>query len=176
AGMITDNRTGEPVEGAKVQVWTRGQNGGWAMGEAGTTDKNGLYAVPAADQRGHMVVVTHKDQQIASSHDWYTYRGGRHDCSAGQGVIFTERSPYRPGQLIQFKGITVRFNHANDNYETVANRDVDVLFSDVNGKEIARHKAKSNDYGSFSGNFTAPRDRLMGHMSIRTVDGRGYTG
>ncbi len=37
-----------------------------------------------------------------------------------------------------------------------------------------RHVA--NDYGSFSGSFTAPRDRLMGRMSIR-VDGepRGAT-
>ena len=76
-------------------------------------------------------------------------------------MFFTDRSIYRPGQTIQFKGIVIRFNHANDNYETIANRDVDVGFYDVNGKEIARHDARTNDYGSFSGSFTAPRDRLM---------------
>ena len=53
---------------------------------------------------------------------------------------------------------------------------MDVIFSDVNGKEIARQKVKSNDYGSFTGSFTAPRDRLMGHMSLRTGNNNGYAG
>ena len=37
AGMVTDNRTGAPVEGAKVQVWTRDNNGGWNAGATATT-------------------------------------------------------------------------------------------------------------------------------------------
>ena len=32
----------------------------------------------------------------------------------------------------------------------------------MNGKEIARQSRQANDYGSFAGSFTAPRDRLMG--------------
>lgn len=176
AGMVTDNRTGEPVADAKVQVWTRGQNGGWAEGQTGTTDKNGLYSIAAAADRAHMVVVSTKDQQLSSAGDWYTWRGGRNEASGEQTVFFTDRSLYRPGQTVQFKGICIRFNHGNDNYEVIPNRDVEVIFSDVNGKEIARHKTKSNDYGSISGSFTAPRDRLMGHMSLRTSNGNGYAG
>ena len=42
-----------------------------------------------------------------------------------------------------------------------------VIFADANGKEIARQTQRTNDYGSFSGSFTAPRDRLMGRMTIR---------
>ena len=57
-----------------------------------------------------------------------------------------------------------------DDYHVIAERGLSVIFADVNGKEIARQKTKTNDYGSFSGSFTAPRDRLMGRMSIR-VDG-----
>lgn len=176
AGMVTDSRTGTPVEGAKVQVWTRNNNGGWNPGETGTSDKNGLFAVPAANQHAHMVVVTHKDQQLASAGEWYTYQNNHAEQAHEQTVFFTDRSLYRPGQTINFKGIAIRFHQGNDNYETVANRDVEVLFSDVNGKEIARHKTRSNDYGSFSGSFTAPRDRLMGRMYIRTTTGSGGTG
>ena len=76
AGMVTDNRTGEPIADAKVQVWTRGNNGGWSTGESGTTDKNGLYTVTAV-ARAHMVVVSAKDQQLASGNDWYTWHAGR---------------------------------------------------------------------------------------------------
>ncbi len=176
AGMVTDNRTGVPIEGAKVQVWTRGNNGGWSAGETGSTNANGLFAIATGRDRAHMVVVTHKNHQISSSHDFYTHGNARQEGSGEQTVFFTDRSLYRPGQTINFKGIAIRFSHANDNYETVANRDVEVVFTDVNGKEIARHKARTNDYGSFAGTFTAPRDRLMGHMSIHTANGNGYAG
>ena len=54
-----------------------------------------------------------------------------------------------------------------DNYKTLAGRTLTVVFADANGKEIARQQHQTNDYGSFSGSFTAPRDRLMGRMTIR---------
>src|SRR5262249_30628870 len=77
---------------------------------------------------------------------------------------------YRPGQTIQFKGICVAVDQNQDNYKTIKGRDVTVVFQDVNAKEIERLKLRSNDYGSISGSVTAPRDRLMGRMTIR-VDG-----
>ena len=165
-GQVTTATTGEPVDGAKVQAWIRQNNGGWTPGETGTTDKSGLYHVATPRDRAHMVVVTHKDQLLATLNDSYTggMRGtpGSHD----QVVFFTDRSLYRPGQTIQFKGIVIRVDQGKDNYETVANRSVNVVFHDVNNKEIGRLQTQSNDYGSISGSFTAPRDRLMGRMYI----------
>ncbi|MFM8271604.1 MAG: MG2 domain-containing protein, partial [Gemmata sp.] len=171
AGMVTNNRTGEPVAGAKVQVWTRENNGWFTAGATAGADKNGLYAIPAGDGRAHMVVVTHKEQQLASAGEWYTYRNSSVEQANEQTVFFTDRSLYRPGQTVQFKGITIRYHHGTDNYEAVPNRDVSVVFTDPNGKEVARHQARSNDYGSFSGSFTAPRDRLTGRMTIRAGNG-----
>ena len=45
------------------------------------------------------------------------------------------------------------------------------MFSDVNGKEIERIDHRTNDYGSFSGSVTAPRDRLMGRMTLNVPNG-----
>src|SRR5204863_151041 len=42
-----------------------------------------------------------------------------------------------------------------------------VIFSDPNGKEVARAKHITNDYGSFSGSFTAPSGKGTGRMTIR---------
>ncbi len=53
-----------------------------------------------------------------------------------------------------------------DSYKAVPNQSVTVVFRDPNGKEVTRQKHKANDYGSFSGSFTAPRDRLMGQMTL----------
>src|SRR5205823_13505954 len=36
---------------------------------------------------------------------------------------------------------------------------------------ISRQKQRANDFGSFTGSFTAPRDRLMGQMMLQ-VEGR----
>lgn len=176
AGMVTDNRTGEPIEDAKVELWSRNNNNnnGWNKGATGTTDKNGLYRIPAGVNQSHMVIVTHKDQQLATMNDWYTWQANRQDQTVEQVVFFTDRSLYRPGQTINYKGIAIQFNHGMDTYQTVPRRDVEVIFSDVNGKEIAKQKTSSNDYGSFSGSFTAPRDRLMGRMAIHTPTRNGY--
>ena len=85
-------------------------------------------------------------------------------------MFFTDRSLYRPGQTIQYKGICFAVNQQQDNYKTCPGRSLTVIFPDVNGKEIERAKHRTNDYGSFSGSVTAPRDRLMGRMTLR-VDG-----
>src|SRR5439155_1625446 len=57
-----------------------------------------------------------------------------------------------------------------DRYEVLPGQSLTAVFTDANGKEIARQEHRTNDYGSFSGSFTAPRDRLLGTMVIR-VDG-----
>ncbi len=62
-------------------------------------------------------------------------------------------------------------DQAKDNYEVLKGEQLTVVFKDVNGKEIARQQQRANDYGSFAGSFTAPRDRLMGQMSLQ-VEGR----
>src|SRR5204863_5439062 len=72
----------------------------------------------------------------------------------------------RPGQTIQYKGICLRVEPEKNNYDLLAGQRVTVIFADSNSKEIARLEHRCNDYGSFSGSFTAPRDRLMGTMRI----------
>ena len=86
-------------------------------------------------------------------------------------MFFTDRSLYRPGQTIDYKGICIRVDQQGDDYSVLPNEPVTVVFVDCNNKEIERQQQKTNEYGSFSGSFTAPRDRLTGQMTIR-VDGQ----
>jgi hypothetical protein len=170
-GFVTQNKNGEPIEGAKVQVWFRNNNGGWFAGDTATTDKNGMYALTGRHQHAHLVIATTKDQTLASAHDSYLYQNNVQPRPYEQTIFFTDRSLYRPGQTIQFKGICIRYQQDVDNYEVIANREVTVVFNDPNGKEIARQQARTNDYGSFAGSFTAPRDRLVGRMNIHVPGG-----
>jgi uncharacterized protein YfaS (alpha-2-macroglobulin family) len=58
-----------------------------------------------------------------------------------------------------------------DNYEVLKGEELTVFFRDSNGKEISHQRQRANDYGSFSGSFAAPRDRVMGQMVLQ-VQGR----
>ena len=133
------------------------------------TDANGLFSVEGVINHNNLLYVTHGGEELAAANNLYAYVNNYHPIPQKQVVFFTDRSLYRPGQTIYYKGIAILVDQEGDNYKVVPNEKVTVVFSDANGKEIAR-QPESNEYGSFSGSFTAPRDRLMGRMMIRTED------
>jgi len=169
-GFVLDGASGEPIEGAKVRLWHRQSRGGWAEAKPTTTDQNGLFRLQPPQRHNLVLLASHDGQQVATGNNYSVYAQDRTPKPYERTIFFTDRSLYRPGQTVHYKGICIRVDQQKDDYQTIAGRGLTVIFQDVNGKEIARHGTKTNDYGSFSGSFTAPRDRLMGRMSIR-VDG-----
>ena len=167
-GFTLEAGSGNPIEGADVQFWVQGNNGKFSQGPKMKSDANGRFSGQTPQGRGVFVHVAYKDQQLASGNQYSNHRGGKQPDVQSQTIFFTDRSLYRPGQTIQYKGICIRADRDKDDYKTIGGQVLTVIFQDVNGKEIARTKHKANDYGSFSGSFTAPRDRLAGHMMIRT--------
>lgn len=167
-GFVLNAVSGEPVADVDVQFWLRQRNNHFSAGAKVKTDKNGLFTSTTNAQYGYLVHATLGNQQLATGHDYYVYAGNHTVQPYNHTVFFTDRAIYRPGQTISYKGICLAINQNNDNYTTIANQGVTVIFQDPNGKEIARQQQRANEYGSFSGSFTAPRDRLMGHMMIRT--------
>ena len=170
-GFALDAASGNPLEGADIQFWVQGNNGKFGEGPKTKSDANGRFSGQTPQGRGAYVLLTHKGQQLASGNQYSNQRGGRQPDVQTQTIFFTDRSLYRPGQTIQYKGICIRANRDRDDYKTLGGQALTVIFQDVNGKEIARQKHKANDYGSFSGSFTAPRDRLAGQMMLRVEGG-----
>ena len=166
-GFVLDAISGQPLAGADVQAWCRVNWNSFAAGPQAKTDANGLFSLQAGGNQGCLVLATFRDQQLSSANDYYNYSGNRKPQPYKRTVFFTDRSLYRPGQTIQYKGIFIRVDQEADDYKVLGGEAVTVVFADVNNKEIAKQEHRSNDYGSFSGSFTAPRDRLMGRMTIR---------
>ncbi|MGA2253985.1 MAG: MG2 domain-containing protein, partial [Thermoguttaceae bacterium] len=166
-GFVLDAASGEPIEGAAVQVYAWDWNGHFTTGAKAKTDGNGLFSVEGVSGHNNLLYVTHEGQELATASNLFLYPNNNRPIPQKQVVFFTDRSLYRPGQAIHYKGIAILVDQENDNYKVLPSERVNVVFSDVNGKEIARQTLGTNDYGSFSGNFTAPRDRLMGRMMIR---------
>ena len=88
-----------------------------------------------------------------------------------QTVFFTDRAIYRPGQTIQYKGICLWVGPDRDNYDLLKGEQVTVVFNDPTARKSPARNIAANDFGSFAGSFTAPRDRLMGRMRFE-VEGR----
>ncbi len=169
-GFVLNAVTGGPQVGATVRAWRRGNNNQFMPIEPTKTDKNGLFRFTGNQRNAMVFLAAHGGQTLSSINYYYSYRNNNQPRPFERTMFFTDRSLYRPGQTIRYKGICLAVDQQRDNYKTIPGRSLTVVFADVNGKEIERLTHRTNDYGSFSGSVTAPRDRLMGRMTIR-VDG-----
>jgi hypothetical protein len=168
-GFVLNATSGDPVSGAEISAW-RLDNGGNRVAEPKLmTDANGFFQF-AAQNRSYLLRAHSGNDQVASQYDIASHRGEAAPVSE-QTIFFTDRALYRPGQTINFKGICLRVDAERDKYDLLPGQQVTVVFADRNGKEIEKQNRQCNDYGSFSGSFTAPRDRLMGQMRIYTQGG-----
>jgi uncharacterized protein YfaS (alpha-2-macroglobulin family) len=172
-GFVLKAGSGEPVAGASVRLWRRNQEGRFVAAKTVQTDETGRFSLSGADQQV-IVQATQGGHSVASTQAHYLAGDHEPEREATQTVIFTDRALYRPGQSVHYKGVTLRQNQDAGTYGVAANRSVTLLFNDVNGQEIARAEHRTNGYGSFSGVFTAPRDRLPGQMSLQVVDHPGW--
>ncbi len=172
-GFVLEAGSGQPVTGAEVSVWHLDNQGNRIADPTLSTDDNGFFSLPPSQNRGYLFRARHNGQELATAGDLWTYDWQHQEARRpdAQTVFFTDRAIYRPGQTIQYKGICLWVDQTKDNYEVLKGEQLTVVFRDVNGKEVARQKQRANDYGSFAGSFTAPRDRLMGQMSLQ-AEGR----
>ncbi len=79
--------------------------------------------------------------------------------------LITDRKIYRPGQTIYYKGYI--WQETPDSIYALANRENEIRFLDANRKVISTQKARSNEFGSFTGNFVIPAKVLNGTFTLK---------
>ncbi len=172
SGFVLDADSGDPIRQAQVVVWNsdRRQRKYTALRTV-RTDENGYFSIQAEQGKRYLFEARHEGAQLVTASESVA---GRTSTSRPyeRTVLFTDRSLYRPGQTIQYKGICIAVDQENDNYRTLGGKSVTVVFRDVNNQEIAKQVHRTNDFGSFNGSFTAPRDRLTGRMRIVDAERR----
>ncbi len=172
AGHVVNVASGEPVAGAQVKVFVRGEQGGpppFAAAGTATTDKEGRYELSAPQQKEIVVVATadlggkRHSTATDSTHVW------RHERPAGTKslVLVTDRGIHRPGQIVHYKGIACASDFEKADYHAVADRQIEVTFRDANGREVAKATHKTTANGSFHGNFPIATGALPGQWSIQ---------
>lgn len=86
--------------------------------------------------------------------------------------IFTDRSLYRPGQVVHFKAIASASK--KDKHTATDNKSVEFILRDANGQEVATQTLTTNEFGSVAGEFVLPQGLLTGGFSIQTDKGSTY--
>jgi uncharacterized protein YfaS (alpha-2-macroglobulin family) len=167
--FVSQLNNGAPLKNVKIQQRRYDyRTRKYIDGEWLTTDVNG-YASTAETQSGMSAALLKfgKDELQININNYNSYRD---DEDEERVILFTDRPIYRPGQTVYYKGLCL--NILNGKNKIAVNKAVDISFNDANGKEIAKTKLMSNDYGTFQGSFTIPMGKLNGRMEIETDYGR----
>ena len=173
--------TGQPLSKASVQVWQRNYdyNRGRYSDRKGallTTDNNGYFKIPKAasntrntDNSIRLELSYNGDRLML---DEYSYHAFPYEPTAGAKetnttFLFSDRSIYRPGQTVYFKGIVVNKQNNNDESRILENWKTKIVIYDVNGQRTDSISVTTNEFGSYSGKFTLPTNVLNGTFSIK---------
>ncbi|MCG8572322.1 MAG: MG2 domain-containing protein, partial [Spirochaetes bacterium] len=178
---VTHRDKGEPLSGVKGIVYKKEWNYKlrkyiFHKKDTYVSDKKGRFTVKfKGDNHEFSVKFLYQQEELFMDDEFYQYHSYDHSGLGYQTHFFTDRAIYRPGQTIYYKGILVQSNSKHGVEKKVARGyKTTVVFYDVNGEEISRQKVKTNEYGTFSGKFVAPTDRLNGQMSIGNEFNRQY--
>lgn len=183
--FVLDRTSGQPLTNAAVQIWERkyDYNTGkttYTAGEDYATDRNGYFAVTKSEKtyrNGYLIDIKHQGKQFFMDDDlyrYYTYNQSVSDEETDTQIFFfTDRSIYRPGQTVYFKGIVVNRHNDGKDANTISNYKTTVNIYDANNQKIKDIPVTSNDYGSFNGSFVLPQSGLNGIFRMETEDDNG---
>ncbi|MCB9360796.1 MAG: hypothetical protein H6587_04100 [Flavobacteriales bacterium] len=174
------NRTsGEPLKGVQVAIFEEKYN--YILREyefkkhaTYTSDANGFVnAGGVYDYRYFKVEFKKGEDQLTSGNNFYQYRNYDDKRRRIQTHFFTDRGIYRPGQTIYFKGILIEAGSRGEDPQIKTNYKSKVYLYDVNYQKVSELELTTNEFGTFSGTFTAPAS-LNGQMHIQDSHGSIY--
>ena len=174
--MVLDRQTGKPVSGVSAQEYSREYNYTTRkyktnFGKTHTSDKEGIINLSVEkNSRNVNLYFTNGKDHYASGEGFSLYSNNLDSEEMFRTTtFFTDRSIYRPGQTVWFKGIVLKWK---DNEATVVQGlKQTVALYNPNMEKVSELVVESNEFGSFSGSFSIPSGGLTGRMYIMADNG-----
>ncbi len=168
---ILHRGNGHPIEGAEVQFLSSENRRPWRKLTERTSDDDGLVT-SKMDRSSYLLRIQVGKDVLFSSDRYYDRRYNNQEPNREFVSFFLDRTLYRPGQTIFFKGIALR-QKGTDAPDISTGQNFRVALIDANYQEVAEQTFTSNAYGTFNGSFKAPSGGLNGRMQLRVKDGDG---
>ncbi|MEP7143296.1 MAG: alpha-2-macroglobulin family protein [Ferruginibacter sp.] len=170
---VLHRETGQPLPGTQVQVWETKYNYNTSRNdeikaESYTTDKNGYFKLkPAKEYRSFLLQLTGKNDELFMDENNYdNYYNSYEQTLKPISFLFTDRSIYRPGQTLYFKGIVLKKGDNPAETSIIPGFKSTLVLKDVNGQKISELQMLTNEYGSYHGSFKLPEGLLNGQFSL----------
>ncbi|WP_289644351.1 alpha-2-macroglobulin family protein [Maribacter aestuarii] len=162
--QVVDRNTGKPKPNAKITLYYKKNYRGMLLTKNLVTDKMGFASMDLTQKSiSVQKCKVYNEDDVAFFGNTYINQKKRENKMPKityKTFLFKDRSIYRPGQSLYFKGILIE----NDNgLSTVASKEsVTVGLYDVNGQKISEMDLETNEFGSFTGEFLVPSSGITG--------------
>jgi hypothetical protein len=174
--FVLDRDKGAPLKGVKAQAFVREydyQSRSYTNKPVDSyfSDENGNFSITGQVNvsKSFYLQFSQGEDIFFTENYFYLYPPHPEEKSRVTTYFFTDRSIYRPGQTIYFKGIVLEKTGGKSvikpDFSTV------VTFYDANNQKVLDRAMTTNAFGSFNGTFTVPSGGLTGEMSIRNESG-----
>ena len=165
--QIIDRNNGSPIANARVELSYYLRNDKRASTKNYTTNSFGEIKIEKNKNWHRNVNLKVKSSNnLAYFGNFYisqSYNQPEEKVSY-KSFLFTDRSIYRPGQTVYFKGIAMKTQDGKS--EVLENEKVYAILYNANGEEVKGLEFKTNEFGSISGAFILPNNGLNGQYFI----------
>ena len=172
--VTMDRKTGKTVEGVTVELYRsewdyKAREHKTIIIATEKSDRNGMVKLTKKTDNSFSINLRKDDDNLLSSNYFHLYQPYKNNSETYSTTLFTDRAIYRPGQTVYFQGIVVRSQ--GDDKTLVNHYSEKVSFRDANWQEINSANFTTDEYGSFSGSFFIPTDRLNGVFHLNANKG-----
>ncbi|WP_055435686.1 alpha-2-macroglobulin family protein [Lacinutrix algicola] len=176
--QFINRNNGEPIANANVELHYNYGNEEIETVNTTTNSKGKLTISKTRKRRNTVNVKIIASGDVAYYNNLYInnyYRDRNRDEKPRYNTfVFTDRSIYRPGQTVFFKGITMKTE--DNKSHVIVNQNIKAILTNVNGETVKALELKTNDYGSVAGEFILPDSGLTGNFAIRLQGNNSHSG
>lgn len=165
--QVLDRKTGKPIENATIK----------SPSFSIKTNKNGI-AINSQKLNNYnyenLIVTTENDtltihkNYINYNSEYLTENSKNDNYTDGKVEFYLDRAIYRPGQTIYFKGIAI--HKKNNKNSIVPKTTFKIIIEDTNNTTLKEFDITTNEFGSFSGEFTLPKTGITGTFTLKAEE------
>ncbi len=167
---VLNRSDGLPVSDAEVTIHQISYNDNDRIFRK-TSDKAGIVNFPYGRHDGYRAHIQDGEDIYITERYWISH----YERPLNERIqihIFTDRSIYRPGQMVYFKAIASR--GIDENTHIVSDKQLTFTLFNLNGEKVSSVHLTTDDYGAVTGSFALPSVGLPGTYTIRTAHNDGF--
>ncbi|MDR0371396.1 MAG: hypothetical protein LBH80_06045 [Prevotellaceae bacterium] len=167
---VLNRKTGLPVGDVTATVLSSEWDGEmyvYKNVDKKNSDGKGLLLLRDSDYRMTNCFFEKGEDKYFNSSSYSYYQNSEEQRETESVTLFTDRSLYRPGQTVRFKGIAF----LPLKQEVLKNKQYEVRLTGADRSEVGKKTVTTNEFGSFAGEFVLPTSGLNGAYQLKTSHG-----